>query len=123
LWFAANRCITASHAAGNLRLLMNLPNDLLAAACPQEREQIDEKLYFEVFALHPKQGYLVGVAALQRAVDGIELVTQALRGSADPLLGLLGHTLGRFIVVEDVKSRRLRNFGGASHVLNRWPSC
>lgn len=37
------------HAAGNLRLLMNLANDLLAAACQQERELIDEKLYFEVF--------------------------------------------------------------------------
>lgn len=42
------------HAAGNLRLLMNLANDLLAAACQQEREVIDEKLYFEVFALDPK---------------------------------------------------------------------
>jgi type II secretory pathway predicted ATPase ExeA len=37
------------HAAGNLRLLMNLANDLLAAACQQERELIDEKLFFEVF--------------------------------------------------------------------------
>ena len=42
------------HAAGNLRLLMNLANDLLVAACQQEREVIDEKLYFEVFALDPK---------------------------------------------------------------------
>jgi len=42
------------HAAGNLRLLMNMANDLLAAAAHQEREQIDEKLYFEVFALDPK---------------------------------------------------------------------
>jgi general secretion pathway protein A len=42
------------HAAGNLRLLMNLANDLLAAACQQERELIDEKLYFEVFTLDPK---------------------------------------------------------------------
>lgn len=42
------------HAAGNLRLLMNLANDLLATASHQEREQIDEKLYFEVFALDPK---------------------------------------------------------------------
>lgn len=42
------------HAAGNLRLLMNMANDLLAAAGHQEREQIDEKLYFEVFALDPK---------------------------------------------------------------------
>jgi hypothetical protein len=42
------------HAAGNLRLLMNMANDLLVAACQQEREVIDEKLYFEVFALDPK---------------------------------------------------------------------
>lgn len=42
------------HAAGNLRLLMNLANDLLAAACQQERELLDEKLYFEVFTLDPK---------------------------------------------------------------------
>jgi general secretion pathway protein A len=42
------------HAAGNLRLLMNMANDLLAAACQQEREALDEKLYFEVFALDPK---------------------------------------------------------------------
>jgi general secretion pathway protein A len=40
------------HAAGNLRLLM--ANELLAAALHQEREQIDEKLFFEVFALDPK---------------------------------------------------------------------
>ena len=33
---------------------MNLANDLLAAALQQEREQIDEKLFFEVFALDPK---------------------------------------------------------------------
>lgn len=42
------------HAAGNLRLLMNVANDLLVAACQQEREIIDEKLYFEVFTLDPK---------------------------------------------------------------------
>jgi type II secretory pathway predicted ATPase ExeA len=37
------------HAAGNLRLLMNMANELLLAASRQEREQLDEKLYFEVF--------------------------------------------------------------------------
>jgi general secretion pathway protein A len=42
------------HAAGNLRLLMNMAHDLLTAASHQERDQIDEKLYFEVFALDPK---------------------------------------------------------------------
>ena len=42
------------HAAGNMRLLMNMAHELLAAALHQEREQIDEKLFFEVFALDPK---------------------------------------------------------------------
>jgi type II secretory pathway predicted ATPase ExeA len=42
------------HAAGNLRLLMNMAGELLAAACQQEREIIDEKLYFQVFAMDPK---------------------------------------------------------------------
>jgi len=42
------------HAVGNLRLLMNLANDLLAAACQQEREVIDEQLYLELFAINPK---------------------------------------------------------------------
>ncbi len=42
------------HASGNLRLLMNMANDLLVAASQQEREIIDEKLYFEVFSLDPK---------------------------------------------------------------------
>lgn len=42
------------HAAGNLRLLMNMAHELLAAACLQEREALDEKLYFEVFTLDPK---------------------------------------------------------------------
>ena len=42
------------HAAGNLRLLMNMADDLLVAAAHQERDPIDEKLFFEVFALDPK---------------------------------------------------------------------
>lgn len=42
------------HAAGNLRLLMNMANDILLNAARLEREQIDEQLYFEVFALDPK---------------------------------------------------------------------
>jgi general secretion pathway protein A len=43
------------HAAGNLRLLMHMANDLLAAACHQERDTLDEKLYFEVFTPEPKK--------------------------------------------------------------------
>jgi general secretion pathway protein A len=42
------------HAAGNLRLLMNMAHDLLSAAVRQERDQLDEKLYLEVFAQDPK---------------------------------------------------------------------
>jgi hypothetical protein len=38
------------HAAGNLRLLMNMAREPLAAAS-RERQQIDEQLCFEVFAL------------------------------------------------------------------------
>lgn len=42
------------HAAGNLRLLLNMASDLLVAASQQEREVLDEKLFFEVFSLDPK---------------------------------------------------------------------
>ncbi len=48
---AATLC---EHGAGNLRLLMNLANDLLMAATRQEREQLDEKLFFELFTPEPK---------------------------------------------------------------------
>jgi general secretion pathway protein A len=41
------------HAAGNYRVLTTMANDLLAAALQRELDQIDEKLYFEVFALPP----------------------------------------------------------------------
>jgi len=37
------------HAAGNLRLLMNMANDLLNAAVRREADQIEEKLFFDVF--------------------------------------------------------------------------
>ena len=42
------------HAAGNLRLLMNMAHDLLSAAAQQERDQLDEKLFFEVFTPEPR---------------------------------------------------------------------
>jgi type II secretory pathway predicted ATPase ExeA len=38
------------HAAGNLRVLANMGNDLLSEAARKELPQIDQKLYFEVFA-------------------------------------------------------------------------
>jgi len=42
------------HAAGNYRVLMNMANDLLSTALHRELDQIDEKLFFEVFALESK---------------------------------------------------------------------
>jgi len=37
------------HAAGNLRVLMNLGHELLAVAIERELDGIDEKLFFEVY--------------------------------------------------------------------------
>jgi type II secretory pathway predicted ATPase ExeA len=39
------------HAAGNYRVLANMANELLTEALRREVDQIDEKLFFEVFAL------------------------------------------------------------------------
>jgi type II secretory pathway predicted ATPase ExeA len=44
------------HAAGNLRVLANMGNDLLAEAVRRELPQIDQKLYFEVFAAQNTRG-------------------------------------------------------------------
>ena len=44
----------SEHAAGNYRTLTNMANDLLAAALRKELDQIDEKLFFEVFSMDPK---------------------------------------------------------------------
>ena len=38
------------HAAGNYRILTTMAAQLLAAAAQQQLNQLDEKLYFEVFA-------------------------------------------------------------------------
>lgn len=43
------RQILAEHAAGNLRTLTHMGNDLLEAAVRSRLEQIDAKLYFETF--------------------------------------------------------------------------
>jgi general secretion pathway protein A len=40
----------AEHAAGNFRIMMNMADELLAAAAEKELPSIDEKLFFEVFA-------------------------------------------------------------------------
>jgi type II secretory pathway predicted ATPase ExeA len=44
----------AEHAAGNLRLLATMANEMLAAAARRDLPQIDQKLYFEVFAAQPR---------------------------------------------------------------------
>lgn len=44
----------AEHAAGNLRVLATMANELLAMAARREIAQIDQKLYFEVFAAQPR---------------------------------------------------------------------
>jgi type II secretory pathway predicted ATPase ExeA len=40
----------SEHAAGNLRILMNLANELLEEAVRRQSAQLDERLYFEVFS-------------------------------------------------------------------------
>jgi type II secretory pathway predicted ATPase ExeA len=42
------------HAAGNYRAVMNMANDLLMAAVQQERDQIDQSLFFDVFTPESK---------------------------------------------------------------------
>jgi type II secretory pathway predicted ATPase ExeA len=44
------KATVAEHAAGNYRILMNTCDELLAAAAERDQPQLDEKLYFEVFA-------------------------------------------------------------------------
>lgn len=44
------------HAAGNLRTLMTMAGELLAAAAQREYKQLDEKLYFELYAVPPRAG-------------------------------------------------------------------
>jgi len=44
----------SEHAAGNLRLLLNMANDLLVTACSQNLDTLDDKLYLQVFSPEPK---------------------------------------------------------------------
>lgn len=52
----ANEVMTTltEHAAGNLRVLATMANELLEMAARRELPQIDQKLYFEVFAAQPR---------------------------------------------------------------------
>ena len=43
----------SEHALGNYRVLMTLSGELLAAAAEKELPQINEKLYFQLFSIHP----------------------------------------------------------------------
>jgi hypothetical protein len=45
----------AEHALGNYRVLTTMAAELLATAAQQERPQLDEPLYLEVFGV-PAQG-------------------------------------------------------------------
>ena len=42
------------HAQGNLRALMNMASELLAAAAQREAHQIDEKLFLEMTSQGPE---------------------------------------------------------------------
>lgn len=44
----------ADHAAGNYRVLMNLSDELLAAATERELPRLDEKLFLDTFNQQPK---------------------------------------------------------------------
>jgi type II secretory pathway predicted ATPase ExeA len=51
----------SDHAQGNLRALMNMAGELLALAALREAPQIDEKLFFELFAApSPTQAKVAG---------------------------------------------------------------
>jgi len=54
------------HSAGNYRVLMTMAGELLMAAVVREANQIDEKLYFEVFQPEPKRRETRSVAKADR---------------------------------------------------------
>jgi type II secretory pathway predicted ATPase ExeA len=43
------KATVAEHAAGNYRVMMNIADELLAAAAERQLTRLDEKLYFDVF--------------------------------------------------------------------------
>jgi type II secretory pathway predicted ATPase ExeA len=54
LMTAELKATLADHSAGNYRVLMNLADELLAAAAERELPRLDEKLFLEVFGQAPK---------------------------------------------------------------------
>ena len=54
LMTAELKATLADHSAGNYRVIMNLADELLAAAAERELPRLDEKLFLEVFGAAPK---------------------------------------------------------------------
>lgn len=54
------------HAAGNRRALMTMSGELLAAGAQREVKQLDEKLYFELFAMPPPEPVKIAAANRRR---------------------------------------------------------
>jgi type II secretory pathway predicted ATPase ExeA len=54
LMTAELKAVLADHSAGNYRVLMNLADELLAAAAERELPRLDEKLFLDVFGATPK---------------------------------------------------------------------
>jgi type II secretory pathway predicted ATPase ExeA len=54
LMTAELKATLADHSAGNYRVLMNLADELLAAAAERELPRLDEKLFLDVFGPTPK---------------------------------------------------------------------
>lgn len=54
LMTAELKATLADHSAGNYRVLMNLADELLAAAAERELPRLDEKLFLEIFGAAPR---------------------------------------------------------------------
>jgi type II secretory pathway predicted ATPase ExeA len=54
LMTAELKATLADHSAGNYRVLMNLADELLAAATERELPRLDEKLFLEIFGTAPR---------------------------------------------------------------------
>src|SRR5439155_23929582 len=68
-----------------------------------------------------QQRDLIGITALERAANRVELVAQSLDRCPDPLFGLLADASGGGAVVEDIRNRGKGDVGGSRYVFNRRP--
>jgi hypothetical protein len=55
IWGSWRGNVLVDHAAGNPRVLTTMGADLLAEAAKQDRRQLDEALFLEVFSRHPRR--------------------------------------------------------------------